>query len=46
MARILSEEVPAISLVFQVNTVAFAKGLKGPGPNGSLTWNIYQWEWE
>jgi peptide/nickel transport system substrate-binding protein len=48
MARIMSEELPAISLVFQVNSVAVARGLRGPGawgPNGSLSWNMHRWAW-
>jgi peptide/nickel transport system substrate-binding protein len=48
MARIMSQELPAISLMFQVNSVAVGKGLKGPGgwgPNGSLSWNVHLWEW-
>ncbi len=48
LARIMSQELPAISLVFQVNSVAVSKGLKGPGawgPTGSLTWNMHRWEW-
>jgi peptide/nickel transport system substrate-binding protein len=49
LARIMGEEVASISLVFQVNSVAFVKGLKGPGtwgPGSSLTWNMSRWEWE
>ena len=49
MARIQSEEVPSISLVYLVSSIAIGKGLSGPAPWGagsSLTWNMYLWEWK
>lgn len=48
MTRIQSEEVPSISLVYLVSSIAVVKGLSGPaawGAGSSLTWNMYLWEW-
>ena len=49
MATLMSDQVAAISLVFQVNTEAIVQGLAGPsawGPSSSFTWNNYLWQWQ
>ena len=50
MTRLVSEELPAISLYYDLGTVVHAGGLKGPrafstDTTGSVSWNIYEWEW-
>jgi peptide/nickel transport system substrate-binding protein len=48
MARILNEDVAAISLYFSSNVVAVAAGLTGPSPWGvgsAVTWNMAVWDW-
>lgn len=48
LARILSEEVPAISVVFGSSVVTADRSLHGPakwGYQGDVTWNMHQWEW-
>ncbi len=48
MARVFSEEVAVISLYFNPTTTAFVSGLKGPKPavpDGTMSWDIYDWEW-
>lgn len=47
MARIFSEELPAISLYFNPGIVAFAASLHGPlpfGPDADVSWNVHEWE--
>jgi peptide/nickel transport system substrate-binding protein len=47
MARIFSEELPAISLYFNPGIVAFAAALHGPlpfGPDADVSWNVHEWE--
>jgi peptide/nickel transport system substrate-binding protein len=49
LARILTDQVATISLVFTANTEAVAPGLAGPaewGPSSSFTWNAHLWEWQ
>jgi peptide/nickel transport system substrate-binding protein len=46
MLRILSEDVPSISLNFTPYAVAIAAGLNGPvpvGPENQVNWNIHEW---
>lgn len=48
LARLLSEDLPAISLVFGASVVAADRSLYGPaiwGYQGDVTWNMHQWEW-
>jgi peptide/nickel transport system substrate-binding protein len=48
MARIFSEEVAVISLYFNPTTTAFVSSLKGPKPavpDGTMSWDIFDWEW-
>ena len=50
MTRLVSEELPAISLYYDLGTVVHTGGLKGPrafstDTTGSVSWNIYEWEW-
>ncbi len=48
MARIFSEEIPAISLYFNPVAVAQIGTLRGPAtfaPESVVSWNIYEWTW-
>jgi ABC-type transport system substrate-binding protein len=47
MARLLSEEVPFISMYFSVDVVAHTAALKGPqivAPDTTTNWNVHDWE--
>ncbi|MBM2811968.1 MAG: hypothetical protein HW416_2727 [Chloroflexi bacterium] len=50
MARLLSEELPAIPLYFGVNPIAHVASLRGvsqtssPGTTGIFSWNVHVWE--
>ncbi|MBM2811129.1 MAG: hypothetical protein HW416_1888, partial [Chloroflexi bacterium] len=49
MTRLLSEELPAISLYYDLGAVAHVSALKGPGAigpdtSGGMTWNVHEWE--
>jgi peptide/nickel transport system substrate-binding protein len=47
MARIFTEDAAVISLFFNPTATAFVSGLTGPQPtvpDGTLAWNIYEWE--
>jgi peptide/nickel transport system substrate-binding protein len=47
MARIFSEELPAISVWFAFHHWAHVAGLKGPrvvAPGSQVAWNIHEWE--
>lgn len=47
LARIFSDELPSTAVNFNPGIVAFAAVLQGPGstaPDGSVLWNIHQWE--
>lgn len=47
MARLLSEDLPAISLYFNAIPIAAVAALKGPQPtvpDAAWTWNIHEWE--
>lgn len=47
MARLMTNDVAVISLYFNPTVTAFARGLAGPrvpAPEGSLPWNIHEWE--
>ncbi len=49
MARIVSEEVPAISLYFNIDVVGLAAGLRGPKPvaqGSEISWDVHTWEWD
>jgi peptide/nickel transport system substrate-binding protein len=48
MARIFSEDAAVIALYFNPTTTAFVSTLKGPKPavpEGTMSWDIYDWEW-
>ncbi len=47
--RIYSEELPALSLYFQLTVIAHAAGLRGVrqiAPEGSVAWNVHAWEFQ
>ncbi|MEA2642809.1 MAG: hypothetical protein QOF51_4203 [Chloroflexota bacterium] len=47
-ARLVSEELPTISLYFQPRLIAHVAALSGPqplSPNSEVSWNIHEWEW-
>jgi peptide/nickel transport system substrate-binding protein len=47
MARIFSEELPAVSVFFAYHHWAHVAGVKGPAlvaPGAQLAWNIHTWE--
>lgn len=47
MARLMTNDVAVISLYFNPTVTAFARGLAGPrvpAPEGSLAWNVHEWE--
>lgn len=48
MTRLLSEELPALSLYYDVGVVPHVSALGGPGPVGPDTsalvaWNVQEW---
>jgi peptide/nickel transport system substrate-binding protein len=48
MAKQISDELPAMVLYFRPRVCAYVAALKGPervAPDGSISWNIWQWEW-
>ena len=48
MARIFTDDAPVISLYFNPTTTAFVSSLKGPKaavPEGTMAWDVYDWEW-
>lgn len=48
MARVFTEDAAVISLYFNPTTTAFTAGLKGPRPavpEGTMAWNVHEWEW-
>jgi peptide/nickel transport system substrate-binding protein len=48
MARIFTEDAAVIALYFNPTTTAFVATLKGPKPavpEGTMSWDIYDWEW-
>ncbi len=48
MAKIFSDDVVVIALYFNPTTTAFVSYLKGPKvalPEGTMSWDIYDWEW-
>jgi peptide/nickel transport system substrate-binding protein len=48
MARIFTEDAAVIALYFNPTTTAFISGLKGPKPavpEGTMSWDIFDWEW-
>jgi peptide/nickel transport system substrate-binding protein len=48
MARVFSDEAAVISLYFNPTTTAFVASLRGPKPavpDGTMSWDIYDWEW-
>ena len=47
MAKLYSEELPAVSLFFRTQAWVFPSSVSGPHmapPEGTIPWNIYQWE--
>jgi peptide/nickel transport system substrate-binding protein len=45
MAKLVSDDVPVISLFFDLQPIAFSSVLQGPGPFVSdVSWNVHQWE--
>ena len=49
LARIMSEQLPAISLYYDLSPIAFVSALHGPGPvapdtSGLVGWNVVDWE--
>ncbi|MBM2812689.1 MAG: transporter substrate-binding protein, partial [Chloroflexi bacterium] len=47
MARLFTEEVPAVSLYFNAIPIAFASALQGPResvPDAEWAWNVHEWE--
>jgi peptide/nickel transport system substrate-binding protein len=48
MAKIFSDDAAVIALYFNPTTTAFVSNLKGPKvalPEGTMSWDIYDWEW-
>ncbi len=48
MARIFTDDAAVIALYFNPTTTAFVSSLKGPKvacPEGTMAWDIYDWEW-
>jgi peptide/nickel transport system substrate-binding protein len=48
MAKVFSEDAAVISLYFNPTTTAFVSNLKGPKPavpEGTMSWDIFAWEW-
>jgi ABC-type transport system substrate-binding protein len=51
MARIVSDEVAAISLYYDLGAVAGVASLRGPGPaapgtSGLIGWNVQDWSFQ
>jgi peptide/nickel transport system substrate-binding protein len=49
LIRILSEQLPAISLYYDLSPIAYVSALTGPGPvapdaSGLVGWNVVDWE--
>jgi peptide/nickel transport system substrate-binding protein len=47
MVRVLTQELPYISMYFQPTPTAFVSGLRGPrevDPAADIAWNIHEWE--
>ena len=48
MARVFTEDLPAISLFFWTQAWAFTSDVRGPvlaAPESPMPWNIYAWEY-
>jgi peptide/nickel transport system substrate-binding protein len=48
MARIFTEDAAVIALYFNPTTTAFVSSLRGPKPavpEGTMSWDIHEWEW-
>ncbi len=48
MARVFADDAAVISLYFNPTITAFVSSLKGPKPatpEGTTSWDIYDWEW-
>lgn len=52
VARLFSEELPAMSVMYKTNHAAYVKEIRGvpptrsPGSTGIYTWNIQDWEFD
>jgi ABC-type transport system substrate-binding protein len=49
MTRLISENLPALSLYYELGTIAHVASLKGPRAflpetSGTVTWNVHEWE--
>src|SRR6266508_2373619 len=46
MARLYTDELPAISMEFDPDVIAYAKTISGPrgGPREATVWNIFEWD--
>ena len=49
MTRLISEDLPALSLYYELGTIAHVSSLKGPRAfmpetTGTVTWNVHEWE--
>jgi peptide/nickel transport system substrate-binding protein len=48
MAKVFTDDAAVISLFYNPTTTAFVANLRGPKPavpEGTTSWNIYEWEW-
>jgi ABC-type transport system substrate-binding protein len=48
MARVFTDDAALISLYFNPTTTAFVGSLRGPKPavpEGTMAWDVYDWEW-
>ncbi len=48
MARLFTDDLPAISLYFNPGIVAYVSSLEGPvpfGPQADVGWNVHEWRW-
>ncbi|MEA2642811.1 MAG: peptide/nickel transport system substrate-binding protein [Chloroflexota bacterium] len=48
MVRMLTDQLPTISLYFSPSTSAFVADLVGPAvaaPGSDVTWNVHEWSW-
>jgi hypothetical protein len=48
MVRLITEELPVLSLYFNPSFVAYVAGLRGlqTGTQGRwITWNMHEWVW-
>ncbi|HEY3117063.1 MAG TPA: ABC transporter substrate-binding protein [Chloroflexota bacterium] len=48
MAKVFTEDMPMISLLFLAQPYAHVSALRGVlpvAPEGDITWNIHEWEW-